>query len=312
MNKGGVKTCSTLLAEYLEKPPQVSNPTKLTFRGVGSNDVYNITAPFLDEGELVIAGRVEARDSEHSQVVFFVERDGAWMPREGAPTLTLQDPFFTKIGRSLVLGGVQIYPHPEREGALAWRTVFYQGGAVAELEPFFTGPDGMKDLRLVELADGSIGVFTRPQGRIGGRGKIGFARAATLADVTLELIEEAPLFPDQFIDEEWGGVNEAHLLSNGKVGCLGHIACFDAAGDRHYYPMVFAVDPIRGSCSDIELIAVRDRFLPGAAKRSDLRDVVFSGGLVRHADGTADLYAGISDAEAHRITIPDPFLRYET
>jgi len=312
MNKGGVKTCSTLLAEYLEKPSQVSNPTKLTFQGVGANDVYNITAPFLDEGELVIAGRVEARDSEHSQVVFFVERDGVWVPREGAPTLKLQDPFYTKIGRKLVLGGVQIYPHPEREGMLAWRTVFYQGGSVAELEPFFTGPDGMKDLRLVELADGGIGVFTRPQGKKGGRGKIGFARAASLKDVTLKLIEEAPLFPEQFTDEEWGGVNEAHVLRNGKVGCLGHIACFDAAGDRHYYPMVFAMDPIRGSCSDIELIAVRDRFLPGAAKRSDLRDVVFSGGLIRHADGTADLYAGISDAEAHRITIPDPFLRFES
>jgi len=311
MNHSGAKTCSALLAEYWEKSPQVADPKKLTFAGVGTDDVYNITAPFLDEGELVIAGRVEARDSEHSKVVFFVERDGEWVPREGAPTLTLQDPFYTKIGRSLVLGGVQIYPHPEQAGALAWRTVFYRGGSIAELEPFFTGPDGMKDLRLVELADGSIGVFTRPQGKKGGRGKIGFARAATLADLTLELIEEAPLFPGQFADEEWGGVNEAHLLKNGIVGCLGHIACFDAAGDRHYFPMVFAMDPNAGSCSEIELIAVRDRFLPGAAKRSDLRDVVFSGGLVRKSDGTADLYAGISDAEAHRITIPDPFLRFE-
>ncbi|MGV2805146.1 DUF1861 family protein, partial [Clostridium perfringens] len=31
----------------------------------------------------------------------------------------------------------------------------------------------------------------------------------------------------------------------------------------------------------------------------------------RHADGTADLYAGISDAEAHRITLRDPFLQFE-
>jgi hypothetical protein len=41
-------------------------------------------------------------------------------------------------------------------------------------------------------------------------------------------------------------------------------------------------------------------------------DVVFSGGLVRNIDeGKAVLYAGISDAEAQRITIDDPFLGYE-
>lgn len=42
-----------------------------------------------------------------------------------------------------------------------------------------------------------------------------------------------------------------------------------------------------------------------------MRDVVFSGGIGRRGDGMADLYAGISDAEAHRLTIVDPFLRFE-
>ena len=43
----------------------------------------------------------------------------------------------------------------------------------------------------------------------------------------------------------------------------------------------------------------------------DLVDVVFSGGLIRKSVGSADLYAGISDAEAQKITIMDPFLSYE-
>jgi hypothetical protein len=43
-----------------------------------------------------------------------------------------------------------------------------------------------------------------------------------------------------------------------------------------------------------------------------LDNVVFSGGLIRHGDGTADLYAGTSDAEAQKIRIKDPFLVYET
>ncbi|MNZ65472.1 hypothetical protein D3C78_836680 [compost metagenome] len=75
--------------------------------------------------------------------------------------------------------------------------------------------------------------------------------------------------------------------------------------------MVFAIDPATGEYSDIQLIAVRNQFLPGVAKRPDLEDVVFSGGLVRHEDGTANIYAGISDAEAQRATIPDPFAQFE-
>lgn len=311
LNKGSVKTCETLLQEYNAHAPLAKNAEKLVFTGVGEKDVYNITAPFEDEGELVIAGRVESRDSEHSEVYFFVEQDGKWVPREGTPTFTLQDPFQTHIGGELVLGGVQIYPHPTMENALMWRTVFYKGKTIASLQPFFKGPDGMKDLRLVELQDGSIGVFTRPQGDKGGRGKIGFARVNRLEDLSIDLINDTPLLDGQFTDEEWGGANEAHLLKNGHLGVLGHIASFDAQGDRHYYPMVFAFDPSTGQYSDIELIAVRNKFLPGAAKRSDLADVVFSGGLVRNEDGTATLYAGISDAEAHRLTIADPFVKFE-
>ena len=46
-------------------------------------------------------------------------------------------------------------------------------------------------------------------------------------------------------------------------------------------------------------------------KRETLNDVLFSGGLCRNEDGTATLYVGVSDAEAHYITIPDPFRKYE-
>lgn len=188
----------------------------------------------------------------------------------------------------------------------------YKGKSLRDLTPFFSGPVGMKDLRLVELADGSIAVFTRPRGKNkGGRGKIGFTRLASLDELTEERVEEAPILGGQFTNEEWGGANEIHVLSGGLVGVLGHIACYDNHKNRHYYPMIFAFDPATGEYSDIELIAVRGQFLPGNAKRDDLADVVFSGGLVRHVDGSADLYAGIGDCEAQRITINDPFLKFE-
>ncbi|TFE23873.1 MTP-1 family protein [Cohnella luojiensis] len=305
------KTCNDLLKEYLAKPSACTNPLKLRFDGVGRNDVYNITAPFEDDGEQIIAGRVESRESEQSEIVFFVEREGVWTRHKDLPTFALQDPFHTRIGGELIIGGVQTYPHPEKENFLAWRTVFYRGSSIRNLSPFFTGPKGMKDIRLIGLADGTVGVFTRPQGTIGGLGKIGFTRIASLDELTVEAIDEAYLFEGQFIDAEWGGANEAHLLAGGRIGVLGHSACYDERMDRHYYPMVFTWDPETNSLTEIELIAVRDDFLPGMAKRIDLRDVVFSGGLIRNGDGTAHLYAGIGDAEAHRITIPDPFVPFE-
>ncbi|MBO1005147.1 MTP-1 family protein [Pseudogracilibacillus auburnensis] len=305
-----MNTCEVLLEDFLNKE-QPHSAQELHFTGVPGKDVYNITAPFEDEGELVIAGRVESRDSEQSEVYFFVNRDGKWQPRENASVFQLQDPFYTRIKDELVLGGVEIYPHPTIKDALAWRTIFYKGKNLSNLEMFFKGPDGMKDLRLIELADGSIGVLTRPQGDKGGRGKIGFTTISSLKELTVSVVDDAPLLEGQFIDEEWGGANEAHLLSNGLIGVLGHIASFDDEGNRHYYPMVFSLDPVSGEHSAIEIIGQRSDFLPGPAKRPDLVDVVFSGGLIRNEEGTAELYAGLSDASAQKIKMKDPFIKYE-
>ena len=301
-----IKTCQVLLAEFEEKKI-TAKAEKLIFEGVGNSDVYNITAPFEQRGELIIAGRVEARDSEQSQVIFFVEKAGKWVPKEGAPIFDLQDPFYTKIAGELIIGGVQTYPHPENPNWLGWRTVFYKGRDIFDLELFFIGPDGMKDLRLAELKSSEIAVVTRPQGEKGGRGKIGYAKIESLLELSIPVIENAPLLEGQFIEEEWGGANEIHLLENGLLGILGHVACFDEQGDRHYYPMVFTLDGETRAHSPMKLIATRSMFLPGESKRPDLVDVVFSGGLVRDGKGQARLYAGISDAEAQVMTIDDPF-----
>lgn len=302
-----VKTCEELLNEYKLKGINFFKKEKLIFDGVGEKDVYNISAPFIDEGQLVIAGRVESRDSEHSEVYFFMKKDGKWVPRENTKVLTLQDPFFTFIHGELLLGGVQIFPHPTIENTLGWRTVLYKGANINSLEECFKGPDGMKDLRIVQLQDNRIGILTRPQGDKGGRGKIGFAIADTLECLSIELVESAELLENQFADLEWGGANEPHLLKDGKIGVLGHVACFDANEDRHYYPMVFTINPENRETTELKLIATRGDFLDGPSKRLDLVDVVFSGGLVRHSNGLATLYSGISDADAQCITIVDPF-----
>ena len=80
--------------------------------------------------------------------------------------------------------------------------------------------------------------------------------------------------------------------------------------DKHYYAMAFAFNPLTKEVSPIKLIATRKNFKPGESKRKDINDVIFSGGLKRLNDGTAVLYAGVSDIEAHKILIEDPFLEY--
>lgn len=279
----------------------------LHFQGVEGYDVYNITAPIEFAGERVIAGRVELRTSEHSTIRFFEETAAnRWQLRTDLPNFELQDPFFTIINNELILGGVEISEHPQNPEQLIWRTVLRRGKSFAELTPFFYGPTGMKDLRIAELADGSILVLTRPQGEKGGRGKIGMTIVPTLAELTVAGVEAAPLF-EQFIDEEWGGANAIYPLANGMVGVLGHIANFDSEGNRHYYSMSFTIDPVTATASPMKLIAMRQQFLPGEAKRPDLEDVIFSGGLA-FTDTDVRLYVGVGDSYAQYAVIPNPFL----
>lgn len=300
------ETCSTLLRKYLDNKINIYNVEKIKFINVGKNDVYNISAPFINEEKLVIAGRVEARDSEDSTVYFFEKKENVWHPIEEYPKFKLQDPFFTKINNELIIGGVEVFKDPEKENTLKWRTIFYKGENISSLKKFFVGPDGMKDLRLVQLKNNKIGVLTRPQGKKGGRGKIGFTIISELEDLNIDIIDNAPLIDSLFIDEEWGGANEARVLNDSTLGILGHIACFDKEMNRHYYPMTFKLDINTLEVRDQKIIAIRKNFKPGEAKRLDLEDVVFSGGLILNGD-RAVLYAGISDAEAQLIEIDNPF-----
>lgn len=110
----GVNTCARLLEKY-SLSPKPFQPEKMVFSGVGNRDVYNITAPFEDEGELVIAGRVEARDQEHSEVYFFVNRGGEWVPREGAPSFSCRTPFTRGSGRNWFSAGCKSFPIRKRK-----------------------------------------------------------------------------------------------------------------------------------------------------------------------------------------------------
>lgn len=307
MNKLDIKRVQDMFSEFQQgRDEGKANTAKLCFTGIGDLDVYNIAAPFTSAGKTIIAGRVEPRDQENSNVIFFEEKDGVWTPIPDAPVFELQDPFVSFIQNELVFGGVEIR---EVGNMLEWKTVFFRGPDIFNLTEFFQGPDGMKDIRLCDLEDGRIGVFTRPQGPIGGRGTIGYMEVRRLEDLTTDDIECAPLLQGMFHPLDWGGVNEARLRPNGEIGVLAHVGHYenDQLGqDRHYYAISFIFDPHSRHFRDYKIIASRDQFENGPAKRESLTDVIFSSGL-RQVDGAWILYAGVSDAEAHWIEIKDPF-----
>lgn len=307
MNKNEIKRVRELFAEFKQEQGKHKRKTaKLRFTGVDGHDVYNITAPFISANKTIIAGRVEPREHEHSNIMFFEEIDNIWTPVPDAPIFRLQDPFVTYIKDELIFGGVEI---KEVNGLLEWKTVFFRGPDIYNLVDFFHGPAGMKDIRLCDFENGKIGIFTRPQGDIGGRGTIGYAEVNQLEDMTVDVIEGAFLLEDKFHHMDWGGVNEAHLLPNGEIGVLAHAACFEddyAVGERNYYATSFIFDPVNMKYKDYKIIASRDQFEDGPAKRKNITNVIFSSGLIR-GDGMARLYAGVSDAEAHWIEIDDPF-----
>lgn len=307
------------LFEEFEEREQLPAGELLSFKGVGDKDVYNITAPFKSENRTYIAGRVEPRGTEHdSQVCFFEKKNGAWLLSPETPIFNLQDPFITKINQEFIFGGVETFPHPDPRysESLGYRTLFFRGKTLQTLTHFATGPDMMKDIRILALPNNKIFVLTRPQSPWvpgGGRGKLGMTILPQLEALTATNILNAKIIEGRFRDKEWGGADELYFLEDGKIGVLGHIAYEEFSSDnirrRHYYAMVFTLELATNTVSPMRIIASRKNFPSGPAKRSpELEDVVFPGGLVRHKKGTATLYAGLSDTQAGRLTIPNPFI----
>lgn len=284
----------------------------LIFSGdkVANKDVYNPTAPFQDRGITYFAARIESRLIEtDSQVLFFVERDWVCYHDPNTPIFPLQDPFITSINKELIFGGVRF---PVNEDS--WQTYFYRGPDLLSLKKFAEGPVGMKDIRLVELHDGSIGVFTRPMGIIGGRGKIGFTIINSLEQLNDLDWYGADLIKGQFSDDEWGGVNDAHLLKEGLIGVLGHFATFtiDEAGSmrKHYKSIIFTYNYFKRQVFPMIVLAKRLDFPTGEAKRSpELDDIVVSGGMHLLENGKVELYVGLSDVNCGVIEINNPFKR---
>jgi hypothetical protein len=302
-------TATELLDNYRTQSSGPLEMAKLELHGIDGFDGYNITRRFEDDGNVVLGVRVERRDSENSTAVFFDRNDDASWTLSQRRTFELQDPFVAVVHDELTFGGVEIELDPDPapgKGPWRYRTILYRGADIAALTRFVDGPWGMKDIRLVGLSGGRVGVFTRPQGGSAGRGQIGFIVADSLDAITPDLIAAAATLTGMFTPEEWGGVNDAVALDDSRIAVLGHIAQFDDLGDRHYYPFAFELNPTDLSWTTPVLLFERRDLGPGESKRPDLQDVVFPGGMVL-GQNTCEIFCGVGDAEAYRVVVPSPF-----
>jgi len=280
---------------------------KLNFIGVDGFDVYNICQSFELEGKTYLAGRVEKRESELSCIRFFEKIDQTTYQAIDTKLAFMQDPCVCSIDNELVVGGTQIFT--KKDSIYSWRTAFYKGRSLDKLECLAFAPKKMKDVRLYQTD--KIHIFTRPQGGQAKKGRIGYTAIASIEEISTAVMQNATILSGHFDKECWGGVNQVHLLKNNLLGIVGHIATMSKGDKRHYYGMVFCFNPENRKSTNIKIVAERVDFSKGEYKRRDLMDVVFLGGINRNGDGTATLFAGVSDAEAHCALIKDPFIEYE-
>ncbi len=301
-------------AEF-EKTKTVYASAKLTFHGVDGYDVYNTSTPFEWQGRMYLFGRVERRaDWARSTCRLFVNTgadDWTVVPEVIYP---LEDPSVAWIGGQLVLVGTHVRHKPA--GVDTYYAYFYRGSDPRDLEYFATGPNFMKDVRLVQLADGQIGVFSRPRNaeimqRFGCESQIGFTVIDTLDELLAETIENAPYIPGVFGAKEWGGCNQAHLLADGRIGVIAH-QCYlekdaDGVEQQVYMNTAFVYNREKHVLEDFRIIGTRPCYPASTPKMPFLKDCAFTSGITLRPDGKADLYSGLSDTAEGRIVTPNPF-----
>ncbi len=302
-----------------QETKSIAEAVLLTFHGVDGYDVYNCSLPFYWNDKRYMFGRVERRTEWMRSWIRLFEETGRdeWKLVSDSMIYQLEDPYISIIGDNLVLGGTHV--RIKGNELDTYYGYFYRGTIIDDLYYFTTGPDYMKDIRLVELVDGRIGVFSRPRSeeilkKHGSESMIGFSVINSLEELTAEVIENAPFIENLFEDGEWGGCNQAYLLDSGKIGVIGHLSYSytDSSGENQlaYMNMSFVLDPASMTVYNYKIIGTRDCYPAGPAKKPHLADCAFTTGIIMREDGKADLYSGLGDCKEGRMVIDYPFEGY--
>lgn len=300
---------------HFDSTRNIYESVKLKFHGISGFDVYNTSIPFEWHQKKYIFGRVERRSEWARSWVRLFENTGEdeWTLVPGS-IYQLEDPYVSIIGDNLIMGGTHVRYKQSRIDT--YYGYFYKGKDINDLYYFTTGPDYMKDIRLVNMPGKGIGVFSRPRSeqvrnKYGSESLIGFTIINSLDELTSEVIENAPYIDGLFSKDEWGGCNQAYYLDSGLIGVIGH-KCYKTLNTENleiqtYMNISFVFDPVKHEARDAKIIGTRSCFPDGPAKKPDLVDCAFTSGIVMREDGKADLYSGIGDCEEGRIVIDYPF-----
>ena len=301
-------------AEF-EKNKVIYDSAKLTFLGVEGYDVYNCSTIVHDNGKNYIFGRVEKRDRWADSTVMLFEETGKDTYRlvPDSRTYPLEDPYITRIHGEYILGGTHV--RKSRGEVDMYYANFYRGYDLKNLVYFTSGPERMKDIRLIELENGKVGIFSRPRGKdilekYGSESMIGYEEIDSVDELDAAVIAGAEYLPDIFRENEWGGCNQVYRLADGCLGIIGHLSERVKKGNilcSVYMNMAFCLDRRTMRCGEMAIIGTRTCYPEGPCKKDFLMDCAFTSGISLREDGRVDLYSGIGDCEEGRITIDDPF-----
>lgn len=308
--------------------------------GLGSYDVYN-PCHFVQDGKEMLAARVESRTSDwhdplkwNPRVVFFerTSPQAPWKISRSAPEIPLhEDPYVSWIvdaqgQRQLLVGCVTLDrskanpTSPGLDPALSDPipvTEFFMAPRLEDIDPGnpVARVYGMKDgFRVLSGPNGSLIVSTRPtDGRIG-ENVLGLMVVDDIAHLdAASVVAQSTLLNTGLDANTFIALNEMCWVKDRRgatkiaaIGCISH-----DTPDKgwQFAPVAWIMDPVAGTMTVPEVIAVRSDFPPASPKEPYLADVLFPGSLVPSGIGRATLWTGVSDNAVGSLVLPDPFAR---
>lgn len=306
-NKGKLCTMVPERAEF-EKTKVIYEAAFITFKGIDGYDVYNCSCPFRLNGRFHMLGRVERRNEwVNSYVRLFMETGkDEYTLVPNSMIWQLEDPFVCKIHGEMVFGGTRVTKNNGK--VFDYFSDFFRGPP-NDLVYYTSGPKKMKDIRLVEMANGKIGVFSHHKSNH--ECLTGFVTINSLDELSAEVIDSAVPIDHTLFGDAWGGVNQPYLLTTGKIGCISHhgYVAEDENGDtiNVYCITSFVYEPSTNKCYSYKILGTKPCFPDYPPKVPRLADCAFVSGIVMREDGKCDLYSGVGDTREGRLVIDYPF-----
>src|SRR5579864_1334135 len=192
-----------VLLRRFREGPTPGRGSLVVLSGIDGLAGYNPSAPVANGQGPHVLVRAERRHVDYAtwSIPFRACSVDAWEVDEDLPMLRLEDPLCSVIHGTLVVGGVRIVSR--LRNSPLWETVFMRGTSLADLEEFARSPAYMKDVRLVGLEDGRIGIFTRPWG--GATRYIGYTEIDHLDQLSSSTLAHARLLETQPVAGQWWG-----------------------------------------------------------------------------------------------------------